>query len=519
MSTTVAAPKATNREWLGLAAIAIPCLVVVMDLTVLHLAVPTLTEDLKPSPSQLLWIVDIYGFLLAGLLITMGTLGDRIGRRRLLMIGAAAFASASVLAAFSTSANMLIAARAILGIAGATLTPSTLSLIRSMFQDSKQRTQAIAIWSASFAAGSALGPVIGGFLLEHFSWGAVFLVPVPVMGLLLLVGPRLLPEYRDPNAGRLDITSAALSLPAVLAIIYGLKLMAQDGIGWIPVLSVTVGLVLGVVFVRRQQHLNDPLIDLKLFRVPAFSATLTIFMLNACVMFAASFFTAQYFQLILGLSPLQAGLWTLPSAVGVIIGSMIAPRLVHYARPNTVMVAGLLVCAAGFGVLAFITNGALPILVIGSVISALGAGPLVTLVADVIVGAAPPERAGAAASLSSTSAEFGGALGLAILGSIGVVVYRAAMSSVTLSGVSPESAEIARGTLGGAFAVAREMQPDVSAPLLEAARSAFAQAFVVNAVIGAMLMLLAAVIMGVVVAARRANIPSTNAVTVSSKSS
>src|SRR5260370_12341424 len=248
MSETLSSPRATRRDWLGLVVISLPGLVVVMDLTILYLAVPTLTAALKPSPSQLLWIVYIYGFLLAGLLITMGTVGDRIGRWRLLMIGAVAFAAASTVAAFSTSAAMLIAARALLGIAGATLAPSTLSLIRSMFTDARQRTQAIAIWGASFAAGSALGPLVGGLLLEHFWWGAVFLVPVPVMGLLLLLGPRLLPEFRDPNAGRLDIASTGLSIPAVLAIVYGLKLVAQDGVGWIPVLSIAVGVALGAMF-------------------------------------------------------------------------------------------------------------------------------------------------------------------------------------------------------------------------------------------------------------------------------
>src|SRR6266508_2850840 len=399
VENTAVAPRAGRREWIGLAVIALPCLIVVMDVTVLHLAVPTLTADLKPSPSQLLWIVDIYGFLLAGSLVTMGTLGDRIGRRQLLLIGAAAFAAASMFAAFSTSAGMLIAARALLGLAGAALAPSTLSLVRSMFHDPQQRTQAIAIWGASFATGSALGPLVGGLLLERFWWGAVFLVPVPVMALLLLLGPKLLPEFRDPNAGRLDLASAARSLAAVLAVIYGLKLVAQDGLGWIPAVSIVAGLLLGAVFVRRQQHLADLLIDLRLFRAPAFSAALTVYLLNAVVMFASSFFSAQYLQLVLGLSPLQAGLWTLPGAVSIIAGTMLAPALVRRVRPTTVMVAGLLVCAAGFGVLTLVGAGGLPVLVVGFVLTALGAGPLVTLVPDTIVGAAPPERAGSAASI------------------------------------------------------------------------------------------------------------------------
>src|ERR687895_2649699 len=249
------APRATRREWIGLGVLAIACVLYAMDLTVLHLAVPSLSADLQPSSAQLLWIIDIYGFLVAGSLITMGTLGDRIGRRRLLMIGAAAFAVASVFAAFSKSAEMLIATRALLGIAGATLAPSTLSLIRNMFLDPQERTVAIGIWITSFSVGAAIGPLLGGLVLEFFWWGAAFLVAVPVMALLLVLGPRILPEYRDPEAGRLDLTSAALSLAAVLAAIYGLKQIAQDGLGWLPAGSIVVGVVLGLVFVRPQRTL------------------------------------------------------------------------------------------------------------------------------------------------------------------------------------------------------------------------------------------------------------------------
>src|SRR5687768_966844 len=251
-------PKATRREWIGLAVIALPCVLYSMDLTVLFLAVPSLSADLNPSSTQLLWITDIYGFMVAGSLITMGTLGDRIGRRRLLLMGAVLFAVASVLAAFSTSASMLIATRALLGVAGATVAPSTLSLIRNMFLDPRERTVAISVWVTSYSVGGAVGPLIGGVLLQYFWWGSVFLIAVPVMALLLVVGPRLLPEYRDPNAGRPDVLSAGLSLAAVLSVIYGLKQIAQDGPGWLPILSIVAGLAVGVAFVRRQLTLADP---------------------------------------------------------------------------------------------------------------------------------------------------------------------------------------------------------------------------------------------------------------------
>src|SRR5687767_7044603 len=231
-------PRAGRREWIGLAVIALPCLLYSMDLTVLNVAVPHLSADLKPSSSQLLWIIDIYGFLVAGFLITMGGLGDRIGRRRLLLIGAVAFGAASVLAAFSTSAVMLIAARAVLGVAGATLMPSTLSLIRNMFHDPIQRTAAIGVWTTSFSVGGIIAPLLGGLLLEYFWWGSVFLVGVPVMLVLLAVGPVLLPEFRDPDAGRIDLVSAALSLLAILAVISGVKRIAEDGVGWLPAVSI-----------------------------------------------------------------------------------------------------------------------------------------------------------------------------------------------------------------------------------------------------------------------------------------
>src|SRR5438045_5403491 len=231
------------------------CLLYSMDLTVLHLAVPRLTEALAPSSVQLLWIIDIYGFLLAGSLITMGSLGDRIGRRRLLLIGAAFFGAASILAAFSRSATMLIVSRALLGIAGATIAPSTLSLIRNMFLDARERTTAISIWIIAFSLGGAIGPLLGGAILEYFSWGAVFLLSVPVMILLLAVGPFLLPEYRDPNAGKPDVPSAALASAAVLLVIYGLKLIAQDGLSILAVAGVLAGIALARAFVRRQTHL------------------------------------------------------------------------------------------------------------------------------------------------------------------------------------------------------------------------------------------------------------------------
>src|ERR671930_469890 len=300
-ASDTAMPRAGKREWIGLAVIALPCLLYSMDLTVLHLAVPRLTEDLKPSSAQLLWIIDIYGFLLAGSLVTMGTLGDRIGRRRLLLIGAALFGAVSILAAFSRSATELIVARALLGIAGATVAPSTLSLIRNMFLGPRERTRAISVWIMAFSLGGAIGPLLGGVVLQYFWWGAVFLISVPVMMLLLVVGPMLLPEYRDPNAGRLDLLSAAMSTAAVLLVIYGLKLIAQDGVSLTALASVLAGVMIGALFARRQKQLADPLIDLRLFGIPTFRASLVLYGGAIFLLFGGFVYLPQYLQPVRGL--------------------------------------------------------------------------------------------------------------------------------------------------------------------------------------------------------------------------
>jgi DHA2 family multidrug resistance protein-like MFS transporter len=487
--------RATRREWIGLAVIALPSLLYAMDLTVLTLAVPSLTADLHPSSTELLWIVDIYGFLVAGFLITMGTLGDRIGRRRLLLIGAGAFGGASIFAAFSSSPEMLIASRALLGIAGATLAPSTLSLIRSMFEDDQQRTVAIGIWITSFSVGAAIGPLVGGLLLEQFPWGSVFLLAVPVMALLLAIGPRLLPEYKDPNPGRLDLASAALSLVAVLAVIYGVKAIARDGIAFAGVAPVLVGLAVGAAFVDRQRRLADPMIDLGLFRRPAFSLALSANTLAFAVVFGISVFIAQYFQLVLGYSPLEAGLWSVPGAAAFVVGSQLTPPLATRVRPPVAMLGGILVAIVGVALLTRVGAGNGPaLLVAGNVILSLGLAPLFTLSADLAVGSAPPERAGAASGISETSSELGGALGLALLGTVGASVYRGRAADAIPSEVPADSAATASDTLGGAVEVADGLPPVLAADLLEPAREAFTQGLQVAATVSGVLIVAAAVL-------------------------
>jgi DHA2 family multidrug resistance protein-like MFS transporter len=479
---------AGRREWVGLAVIALPCVLYSMDLTVLNLAVPSLSADLRPGAAELLWIVDIYGFLVAGSLITMGTLGDRIGRRRLLLIGAAVFGAASALAAFAANSAMLIAARAIMGVAAATLAPSTLSLIRNMFHDDHERTIAISVWVMSYSAGAAIGPIVGGMLLEHFWWGSVFLINIPVMLLLLAVAPALLPEFRDTHAGRLDILSAAQSLVAVLAVIYGLKRIAEGGSPGVAILSVCAGLAFGAAFIRRQLRLADPLIDLGLFRNPAFGTALAVNLLGFLTAFAIFLFIAQYLQSVLGLSPLQAGLWGLPSAFAFIGGSIVTPAIVRRFTPVQVIAGGMLACAAGFAILSQAggTNAQLAILVAGQIVFSLGLTPVAVLTTDIVLAFAPPERAGAAASLSETSAELGGALGIALLGSLVTAMYRAGFAGAAAVAIPAQSLEAARATIGAAVIESGELPPVAGAALLDLARLAFADAFGIAAWISAL---------------------------------
>jgi DHA2 family multidrug resistance protein-like MFS transporter len=491
-------PRATSREWIGLAVLALPCLLYSMDLTVLNLAVPSLSEDLKPSSTQLLWIIDIYGFLVAGSLITMGTLGDRIGRRKLLLMGAAAFGVTSILAAFSTTPTMLIASRALLGFAGATLAPSTLSLIRNMFLDDKQRTVAISIWITSYSAGAAIGPPLGGLLLEYFWWGSVFLLAVPVMVLLLILGPMLLPEFKDPNAGKPDVLSAALSLVGVLLVIFGLKRIAQDGFDGMPAASILAGLAVAALFVRRQLNLADPLIDLSLFKKPSFSAALVTYMMGATIMFGAFVFIYQYMQLVLDLSPLEAGLWAMPFAGGFIVASMLSPMVVRKFRPAYVMAAGMLIAAFGLAILTQLTVDSSPILmVVAMIIISVGFSPVFTLATDLMIGSAPPERAGAASAIAETNAEFGGALGIAILGSLGTALYRGHVDDTLPAGVPPESVETIRSTLGGAHSIAAELPGPLGTQVLDAAKLAFVDSIEVTMSICAVLALCTSVLVAI----------------------
>ncbi len=460
------------RRWSALAVLALPVLLISVDMTVLGIAVPALTADLGPTSTELLWIVDIYSFLLAGLLVLMGNLGDRIGRRRLLMAGTVAFGTASAVAAFATTPDMLIAARALLGLGGATLMPSTLALLRSVFPDDGERRLAIAVWAAAFSGGAAVGPIVGGFLLEHFWWGSVFLVNTPVMVLLLVGAHALLPESRNPRPGPFDLLSAVLSIAGVLPVVYALKSAAADGLSASAVAALAVGSGLLWVFVRRQRRLVEPLLDLRLFRHRAFSVAVTTNLLTVFALLGLLFFLPQYLVLVLGMSPLVAGLWMLPLAGATIGGSLAAPWLARHLQLRWVIGGGTALAAAGLAVGTLLgVDGDRGVLVAASLLIGAGVGAAEALTNDVILATAPPERAGAAASVSETAYEFGGAMGTAVLGTVGSSVYAAHLGAV--EGVPEDVVETARETLGGAAEVAAQLPPDTAASFLAEAGQAF----------------------------------------------
>ncbi|MEU3088380.1 MFS transporter [Streptomyces massasporeus] len=472
---------AGRREWTALGVLMLPLLLVSMDVSVLYFAIPAISADLEPSATQQLWIFDIYGFVLAGLLMTMGSLGDRVGRRRLLLIGAAAFGTASLVAAYATSAETLIAARAVLGIGGATLMPSTMALVRTMFTDPAQRTKAIGVWSGVMTAGIGLGSVMSGVLVEHFWWGSVFLVNLPAMLLLLLLGPVLLPESRNPRPGRFDLLSVPLSMAAVLPVIYGLKELASEGWNVRYAMSVSVGLLFAALFVHRQRTAASPLISPELFRGRGFSPAVVLNLVAAFGMMGSAYFTTQYLQSVLGNSPLQAALWSLLPSVPIGLAAPAGAHLVRRGVPRAYVVCGgFAVSSCGYVMLALAGTDSLWLLLAACAVLACGIVTVMSQVADLALSSAPVEKAGAASSLLETGTEFGGALSMAFLGSIGTAVYRHEI---------PDSAPAAaRETLGGALAVADRLPGRAGDALATAAREAFTSGMHTAAVTGAVLL-------------------------------
>ena len=481
------------RGWAALVVLMLPVLLVSVDNTVLSFALPQIALDLAPSSAEQLWIIDAYPLVLAGLLVTMGSLGDRFGRRRMLLIGAIGFALISALAAFAPTAGALIAARAGMGVFGAMLMPSTLSLLRTIFTNRDQRRFAIAVWASGFSAGAALGPIVGGILLEHFAWGSVFIMAVPVLIPLLILAPILVPESRDPNPGRIDPISIVLSLGTMIPVVYAIKAIAVDGLGIMPIVLILVGFGLGALFVRRQLRAEAPMLDMHLFRGGMFSGGVLVNLLSVIALVGFLYFVAQHLQLIVGLGPIQAGLALVPGLLAMIVAGLVVVPIARRVRPGILVPAALVFSFVGYLLVPLgATAGGLTTLIIAFAALGIGIGAAETVSNELILSSAPPAKAGAASAVSETAYELGAVLGTAILGGILTAAYRSQI--VVPEGVPADVAYAARETLAGAMVAADSLD----APLADALRTAAAHAFDAGvgttALIGAGLVVVAAII-------------------------
>ncbi|MGW2202611.1 MFS transporter [Streptomyces sp. NPDC001774] len=493
MSRTLQTSPTTGPEvkspgrWLALSVLVLAVLLVAVDATVLGLATPSLSEDLKPSGTQLLWIGDIYSFVIAGLLVSMGSLGDRIGRKKLLLIGATAFGAVSVLNAYATSPEMMIVARALLGVAGATLMPSTLALIRNIFHDPKERSLAIGIWGATASAGAAVGPVVGGALLQHFYWGSVFLINLPVMAVLVLVGIKLLPESRNPVAGPWDLVSVGLSLVGVIGVVYAIKEVASHGLTWEVGAAAVVGAAALYAFVRRQHTLTAPLLDMRLFKHRGFSGAVLADLLTVFGLSGLVFFLSQFLQLVQGRDPLEAGLAELPAAIGAVVTGLVAGRYARRFSVRAVVTGGLGAIGLALAAITLVhKETGYPLLGAALLVVGLGAGFSFTVTADVILSSVPKEQAGSASAVSETAYELGAALGIALLGSIVTGVYQGFTAP---PGVPADAAAAAHDSLGGAFEASAGLDPATAGGLVSTAQDAFVDGLNIAAGVGAAVLL------------------------------
>lgn len=485
------------RRWAALVVLLFPVLLISVDNTVLTFAVPAIAEALAPTGTQQLWIIDIYPLILAGLLVPFGSLGDRIGRRRLLLIGASGFAAVSAFASFATDPNQLIASRALLGLFGAMLMPATLSLIRNIFIDDTERRTAIAIWAAAFSGGAVLGPLVGGVLLNHFWWGSVFLLAVPMLLPLLIGGLVLVPESKDPNPGKVDPISIVLIVLTLLPFTFAIKSFSTAP-WYLLAAALVVSVISGISFVRRQLGTKIPMIDVRLFSNAMFSGSLLVNLIGIFSLIGFIYFVSQHLQLIAGYTPLQAGLLMTPGMILSMAFGLLAVGLSKkFGSPN-VMMAGLLFSALAYTLVIIAGNNpSIALLMIAFCVLGTGIGMTETLSNDMALSAVPASKAGAASAISETAYEVGTVLGTAVLGTILNTVYSAKL--MTPETLSAASAAQASETLGGAHQVAATMDPASAAALLQSAAEAFDHGVMYTAAIAAVLSIVAAIVVAKVI--------------------
>ncbi|WP_423816725.1 MFS transporter [Rothia nasimurium] len=481
-----------SRRWAALAVLMLPVLLVSVDNTVLSFALPEISAQLSPSGTQLLWINDVYPLILSGLLIPAGSMGDRFGRRTMLLLGGFGFTVISAAAAFAPTAAWLIAARAGMGIFGAMLMPATLSIIRNMFSDATERRTAIAIWASGFAGGAALGPIVGGFLLEHFYWGSVFLMAVPVLLPMLLLGFWLIPNSKDPNPGAIDFVSIALIMATMTPFVYAIKHFAHDGFDLLTVVLLLIAAACGLAFTRRQLARTNPMLDVRLFTNKQFTGAVLTNLMAIFSLVGFLYFVSQHLQLVSGHSPFSAALLLLPGLVLTVVAGLVVVYIVKVVKPWIVIAGSLLMNAAAFALVFFTANsGSDTGILVAFALLGVGIGFAETLTNDIILAAVPPHKAGAASAISETAYETGSVMGTAILGSILNAAYVAHL--MVPAGVGAADADAARETLGGAVEVAERIGGDTGATLLASAQHAFDSGVVYTSAIGVVLMLICTV--------------------------
>ncbi|MFI1191398.1 MFS transporter [Streptomyces californicus] len=488
------AADGANR-WVVLVVLCLSLLVVALDATVLHVAVPSLTEDLRPSGTALLWIVDAYPLVCASLLILFGTLGDRVGRRRVLLIGYALFGVASVIATTADSPSVLIAARALLGVGGAMIMPATLSIVRQVFPDRRERALAIGVWTAVAAVGAATGPVVGGFLVEHFWWGSVFLVNIPLMAVILPLARWLLPESRGGQDGPWDVLGALMAAAGVLGVVLGVKRLGGGASLLDPIALVpsALGLALLVLFVRRQKRRSHPLIDVMMFARPAFSTAVGCIVLAMLALVGLQLIAVQYLQLVLGLSPLETGLRLLPLTFAAMAAGATGSYTLRRLGPRRMVGWGFVLTAASVLLLTSMGQHDRPaLLTCGFVL--LGFGLQTTLFGayESMLSDAPPERAGGAAAIGETSYQLGAGLGIALLGSVMNAAYAPGLTSLHEQGVPARAGAAASHSLGEAYQVAARLGGPMGDLLRSTARHAFVDGLHITLFVSAGLLLVGA---------------------------
>ncbi|MFD7227104.1 MFS transporter [Streptomyces sp. NPDC059881] len=495
-TTAGARPRAAGggvNRWVVLLVLCVSLLLVALDATVLHVAVPAVTEDLRPTGVELLWIVDAYPLVCASLLILFGTLGDRVGRRRILLLGYALFGVASAVAALATTPEVLIAARALLGVGGAMIMPATLSILRAVFPDRRERATAIGVWTAVAAVGAATGPVLGGFLVQHFWWGSVFLINIPLMLLILPVGRWLLPESRGDGDGPWDVLGALMAAAGVLGIVLGVKrLGAGDGlldprtVG--PLLA---GALLITLFVRRQKRREHPLIDIRMFAMATFSTSVGCIVLAMLALVGLELIAVQYLQLVLGLSPLETGLRLLPLTFAAMAAGATGSFTLRRLGPRRMVGWGFVLTAAAVLLLTLMGQHDRPLLLTVAFVL-LGFGLQTTLFGayESMLSEAPPEHAGGAAAIGETSYQLGAGMGIALLGSVMNAAYAPGLGEA--AGAPSAARDAATNSLGEAYQVANQLGGPVGEALRLAARHAFVHGLHVTLVVSAGLLLLGA---------------------------